>query len=136
MKYRIIDDLTSDVMFEAYGKDAKELFENAATALFSVICDIGSVADEQAREFAVEGKDERELMMNWLAALIASVDIDEMFYSQFTVEKITPTSLRAVCAGESITPGKGGTVVKAVTNHQFAMGTEGGRRFVRATLDI
>ena len=42
-KYRFIDDLTSDVMFEAYGKDLRELFENAAEALFSVICQVGEV---------------------------------------------------------------------------------------------
>ena len=28
-KFKIIDDLTSDVLFEAYGKDMKELFENS-----------------------------------------------------------------------------------------------------------
>ena len=36
MKYKFIDSLTSDVMFEAYGKTFKELFENAALALFSI----------------------------------------------------------------------------------------------------
>ena len=43
MKYRFIDKLKSDVMFEAYGKNLKGLFENAALALFSVICDIKKV---------------------------------------------------------------------------------------------
>ena len=36
-KYKFIEGLTSDVMFEAYGKDLKELFSNAAEAMFSVI---------------------------------------------------------------------------------------------------
>ena len=37
-KYKFIDDLTSDVLFEAYGKDLKELYANAAEAMFSIIC--------------------------------------------------------------------------------------------------
>jgi len=43
-KYKIIDDLKSDVMFEAFGKNLKELFENAAEALFSIICDVSSIS--------------------------------------------------------------------------------------------
>ena len=43
MKYKFVEDLTSDVMYEAYGKDLKELFENAALALLSVICKIDKV---------------------------------------------------------------------------------------------
>ena len=43
MKYKILEDLTSDVMFEAYGKDLKEVFSNAAQALLSIICKIKEV---------------------------------------------------------------------------------------------
>ena len=43
MKYRFIDDLTSDVYFESYGKNLKEVFENSALAMFEVICKINKV---------------------------------------------------------------------------------------------
>ena len=36
MKYKFIDNIMSDVAYEAYGKDLKELFINAAEALLSV----------------------------------------------------------------------------------------------------
>ena len=48
-KYKFLDDITSDVMFEAYGKDLKELFENAAEALFSVICKIKKVKPKETQ---------------------------------------------------------------------------------------
>ena len=51
MRYRIIDKITSDVMFEAYGKDKKELFTNAAEALFGVICEIKKVELYQSTNF-------------------------------------------------------------------------------------
>ena len=65
-KYRFIDDLTSDVMFEAYGKTLKALFENAAEALLSVICQIKKVKPEVEREIEMEAEAVEELMFDWL----------------------------------------------------------------------
>ena len=49
MKYKIIDKVTSDVMLEIYGKSPKELFENAAEALFSIICEVKRVKPLKAK---------------------------------------------------------------------------------------
>jgi SHS2 domain-containing protein len=135
-KYRFIDDLTSDVMFEAFGKDLKELFENSAEAMFSVICQLGRVGHGESREVEVRGKDERELLLNWLQELIALVDTEGMFFSRFEVGEISPTVMKATVYGEEAEPGKGETVVKAVTYHKFVVEkTKGGYR-ARVSLDI
>ena len=73
MKYRIIDDLTSDVMFEAYGKDLKEVFINAAEAMFSVICQKDKVSAERAIEISLNAGSIEELILDWLQELIAAV---------------------------------------------------------------
>ena len=88
-KYRFIDDLTSDVMFEAYGKDLKEVFENAAEALFTVICQIDKVGHKIEKEIVVQSEDTRNLMIDWLQELIARVDVEELFFSRFEIQKIT-----------------------------------------------
>ena len=59
-KYRFIDELKSDVLFEAYGKDLKELFTNAAEALFSIICQIEKVEPKEEEEFIDEDSEEDE----------------------------------------------------------------------------
>ncbi|MFW5991495.1 MAG: archease [Nanoarchaeota archaeon] len=117
--YRFIKDLTSDIMFEAYGRDLKEVFENAAKALFDIICERQSIEKKEITEIRAEGNDAKDLMYNWLQALIASVDIDAMFYNDFNVKEITEKKVVANCLGEEISAEKGETVVKAVTYYNF-----------------
>ncbi len=135
-KYRFIDDLTSDVMFEAFGKDLKELFENAAEAMFSVICQLEKVGQGVSREVEVKGKDEKELLLNWLQELIALVDTEGMFFSRFEVREISPRGLKAVVYGEEAEPEKGETVVKAVTYHKFMLEKSRKGYRARVSLDI
>lgn len=121
MKYKFIDDLTSDVLFEAYGKNLKELFENSALAMFTVLCDIEKIKTKNKIKVAVKGRDEKDLLYNWLQELIALVDIEEMFFSHFNITEISSKSLKAEISGEQITKEKGSTVVKAVTYYKFAL---------------
>jgi SHS2 domain-containing protein len=119
MKFRFVKDLTSDVVFEAYGKTLKELFENSALALFTVICDVKKVGTNKSKKIKIEGDDVKDLMFNWLQELISIVDIDGLFLSKFSVNKINEKMLEAIVYGEEAKPEKGITVVKAVTYYKF-----------------
>ncbi len=118
-KYKFIDDLTSDVLFEAYGKDLKELFSNSAEALFSIICQIDKVKPSKTKEFDVNGTDLEDTLWNWLSGLIAVVDTDEMFFSKFEILEVDETHVKAKLSGESIRPEIGETVVKSLTMHRY-----------------
>ena len=83
MKYKFVEDLTSDVMFEAYGRDLKELFENAAEALSSVIAQTSRLKENVVKDIMVEGDDVKDLMVNWLQELIARVDVEGLFFRRF-----------------------------------------------------
>ncbi|MBA3063888.1 archease [Candidatus Woesearchaeota archaeon] len=120
-KYKFIDDLTSDVMFEAYGKSLKELFENSAHALFSVICEIKNVGEKKTVDIEVSGDSLEELMVNWLQDLIALVDTDELFLSRFEIAEINENNLKAKAYGEPISPEKAGVVVKGVTYYKLKL---------------
>jgi SHS2 domain-containing protein len=136
-KFKFIDSITSDVLYEAYGKDLKELFENSAAALSSVICKIDQIEPAKQIDIALKGEDLDELMINWLQYLIAIVDTEEMFLSKFEIKEINETSLKAVAYGESITPEKGETVVKAVTYYKFKLEQDKKGAFkVTVSLDI
>ena len=119
MKYQFKEDLTSDVLFEAYGKDLKEVFENSALAMFEVICDIKEVSQKSKFSVEIKAKDEKGLLYSWLQELIAIVDIEESFYSKFNIIEISQNHLKAEIFGEPMSPEKGRTVVKAVTNYKF-----------------
>ncbi|MBU1203450.1 MAG: archease [Nanoarchaeota archaeon] len=123
IKYRFVEGPTSDVMFEAYGKTSKELFENSALALSEVICKIKQVKPKNKIKVQVRAESLRELLFNWLQEIIAQVDINEMFFSKFKITKITDTTLTAELYGQPIQPELGETVVKAITRHNFTLKT-------------
>lgn len=120
-KYKFIEDLTSDVLFEAYGKNLKELFENSAIALSSVICDIKKIREEKSFDVELKGDSTEELMINWLQEIIALVDTEEMFFSRFNIIKISENHLKANIYGEPISPEKAGIVVKGVTYYKLKL---------------
>ena len=115
-EYELIDDLTSDVMFKSYGKDVNELFVNSAKAMFDVICDI--VPAEEEISFEIEAKDLENLLYAYLSRLIAEYEINELFFSEFSVI-IDGNKLKAIAKGSPADPSKGKTQVKAVTMYKF-----------------
>ena len=136
MKFKFIDELKSDVMFEAYGKDLKELFANAAEALFNVICQIDKVKPKKQEEFEMKGEDLESTMWNWLSGLIAIVDTEHMFFSKFEITEVDEEHVRAKLYGEEATPEKGETVVKSLTNYKFKVEKKGKGYIAVISLDI
>ncbi len=134
--YRFVDDLTSDVMFEAYGKDLKEVFTNSAMAMFEVICDIDKVKPEKMVEIEITEDNTSDLLYKFLSELIALVDIEEMFFSKFEIEKISDKKLSAKIYGEPIIPEKGNTVVKAVLYYGFKLEKNKQGYMARVACDI
>jgi SHS2 domain-containing protein len=135
-KYKFIDDLTSDVMFEAYGKNLKEVFANAAEAMFKVICQIEKIKPRKAVLIEAEADSPEKLMIAWLQQLIAAVDTEGMFFSKFQVVEISEKRIKAKCWGEPVSPEKGATVVKAVTYYKYLFEKTGQGYKTRVALDI
>jgi SHS2 domain-containing protein len=118
------------------GSDLKELFANAAEAMFTIICKLDKVAPKTEKKIEVTADSAEDLMINWLQALIAAVDIDEMFFSKFKITDIDENHLTAFAYGEPITPEKGETLVKAVTYHQFKFEKTDKGYMCRVSFDI
>jgi SHS2 domain-containing protein len=136
MKYKFLDEIKSDVMFEAYGSTLKELFENAAEALFSVICKIKQVIPKETEEFEIKAENLEDLMLNWLQGLIAIVDTEQKFFSKLEITEIDETHLKAKLQGEPIKPQLGETVVKAVTYYKYKFEKTDDGYKVTVSLDI
>jgi SHS2 domain-containing protein len=135
-KYKFFDEITSDVVFEAYGDTLNAVFSNAAEAMFTIICKLDMVEPKTEKKIEVHADNVEDLMINWLQSLIAAVDIEEMFFSKFKITDIDETRLTAFVYGEPLSHEKGETVVKAVTYHQYKFEkTEKGYK-VRISLDI
>ncbi len=123
MRYKFIEDLTSDVMFEAYGKTVEELFVNASLALFEVVCQIKKIKPEKSINVKAEGEDLKDLLYNWLSNLLAQSEINELFFCKFDIKikKNSKYTATGKALGEPITKEKGETVVKGITYYKFKL---------------
>ncbi|MBI4785528.1 MAG: archease [Chloroflexi bacterium] len=107
---------TADWSFRAFGRDLRDLFENAAFAMFSME---GATASEPeiARPVQVDGIDYEALLVNWLSELLYLQESNRERYHRFQIESITPAALRATVFGSP--GGKIEKLVKAVTYHNL-----------------
>lgn len=122
-QFELLDTITADAGFIAYGKTEAMLFENASFALFSLMCDIGNVKAQDKKEFRLKRKNVQDLLFDYLNELIFVKDRDAVLLSKFTinVQKNTTYNLFAQVYGERIDT-KRHTLkvdVKAVTKHLF-----------------
>jgi len=136
--FRFIDDLTSDVYFEAWGRTLEEAFTASAEALAEVVCKTRQVKLKKALQLKTAGKNLEDLMFNWLQTIIQTVDIEQTFMSRFEVERVDPKgkSMVATAWGEEIRPELGGTQVKGVTYHKFSFKKEGSVWKTTASMDV
>ena len=108
---------TADWSFRAFGKDLRELFENAAFALFALEGATSHSATETARTIEVDAIDYESLLVNWLTELLWFQESHHEMYQQFQIETLTPTHLCAQVFGLPLA--KMDKVIKAVTYHNL-----------------
>ncbi|OQY98422.1 MAG: hypothetical protein B6D41_02435 [Chloroflexi bacterium UTCFX4] len=115
MQYEELDH-TADWAFRAFGTDLKELFQNAAYALFA----LEGALDAQStltREIYVEGIDREALLVNWLSELLFLQETKRETYQKFEITKLSDTELQATVYGAHTQPIT--KFIKAVTYHDL-----------------
>ena len=107
---------TADWAFRARGADLKQLFANAAGAMFALQVRAPlPLAEEVERQVEVTGFDRETLLVNWLNELLYLQEKYGEIYRQFDVQEISNTHLRANVRGQR-SPGTM-RMIKAVTFH-------------------
>ncbi len=118
--FKIIDH-TADVGVIAFGADVKQLFSNAALALFSLITDTESIAEKLQRDLKINSDGRDNLLVEWLNELIYLFDAEQTLFNRFEIESLSHKQLKATCYGEKFDPSrhKIKTGVKAATYHML-----------------
>ena len=113
-------DHTADVGIRAYGASLEELFENAATGMFSLIVDLETVTPKGEVEVRVTAEDLEALMVNWLQELLYLHETQRLVFCEFDVA-ITGLDLTGRARGEAIDKRRHDLrlAVKAVTYHRI-----------------
>ncbi len=106
-------DHTADWAFRAYGRDLKELFENAAYALFALEGALDTVTPTVTRRVEVSGIDYESVLVNWLSELLYLQETRGEVYQRFAIDHLTETALGATIEG--VPSGPLNKFVKAIT---------------------
>jgi len=135
--FEIIDH-TADIGINAYGRTLKDLFSNAATALFSLISDTEQVQAIETRTVSVSAPDRESLLVRWLNELIYLWDTEHLLLSRFKIARLTSHRLDAECSGERLDPSRHRVHrdVKAATYHMLQINRDSQGYQTRIIFDI
>jgi SHS2 domain-containing protein len=131
-------DHTADTGIIAYGTDAKELFSNAALALFSLITEIEGIRERLHLDLELGSENRDSLLVDWLNELIYCFDSKHILFKRFDIESLTHSTLKATCYGEYFDPNKHRIKagVKAATYHMLRLDTDDSGYRAQVILDI
>jgi SHS2 domain-containing protein len=124
MKKRFeMTDHTADIGITAYGTDVRELFVNAALALFSLITEPESVEEKLHLDLEVGSEDRDSLLVEWLNELIYVFDVKHILFNRFDIKSLAYNELRVTCYGEDFDPTRHKLKigVKAATYHMLSL---------------
>ncbi len=119
-KYHLIDH-TADFGIHVSGTDSKDLFANAALALFDVITDIDSLTGQNSCHMEVSGEDWSDLMVNWLREILYLWNGKERLVKSVNISALSANNLSAKVVFDPYDPDRHTvkTEIKAVTYHQI-----------------
>jgi len=120
--FQVIDH-TADVGIIAYGTDMKQVFSNAAFALFSLITQPETIEEDLQRKLEVVAEHRDSLLVEWLNELIYLFDAEHLLFRRFDIDSLTSNKLEATCYGERFNPlrHKLKLGVKAATYHMLKL---------------
>ena len=96
-------DHTADIGIEISGRTKKELFANAACAMFDVMIENqdGRKAAKQQKKIIVEGADVSDLLINYLREILYLFNGEKFITASCEIIKFTDQDLQARLTGES-----------------------------------
>ncbi len=118
MPYTLIDH-TADIGIHVTANTLKELFAEAAAAMFELITDLSKITPRRKKKISVTGLDRHDLLINWLRELLSFWTIDVLLLKQVEILDMDETRITADVVYDSYAPDKYdiNKDIKAVTYH-------------------
>lgn len=93
---------TADIGVRVYGSSLKELFANAAFAMFDIIADIEGLKTSVTQEISLDAPDPEELLVAWLDELLYNFYTKSLIFSRFEIDELTTTRIKARAFGRPV----------------------------------
>jgi SHS2 domain-containing protein len=118
-KYELIDH-TADFGIRVFGFNSRELFSNAAWALFDRLTEMEAISGNDSCKITVFGDDWPDLMVNWLREVLYLWNGKERLVKSVEILSLSEKKLSAKIYFDAYTPNRHiiKTEIKAVTYHQ------------------
>ncbi len=140
MNHKFLPDVAiADIAYRAEGKTREELFGNCAIALTEAMADLGKIKGAVKKGIAVEGKNDDELLYNFLSELVYIKDVDGLLFKKFNVKFSGSAKMEAQCFGDTLDNiGRENlnNDVKAITMYLFGIKKENGKYVATVVVDI
>jgi SHS2 domain-containing protein len=114
--YELIEH-TADIGIRVKAKTLKDLFKNAALAMFEIIAQKQEAKITKSQKIKIKQKadNQDELFINWLNELLSLSATKELIFSDFRISKLNEKNLEATAIGERMKNYKVNTEIKAAT---------------------
>ena len=112
---------TADIGVKIFGKTLKELFENAAFAMFDILADLEGLKGEIAQDFELTAPNHEELLISWLDELLYNFYAKNIIFYKFEVMELSEDVIRAKAFGRSVSENRNRlkTEIKAATYYNL-----------------
>jgi SHS2 domain-containing protein len=122
-KYQVIDH-PSDLGIKIFAKDYKDLFLNAAFAIYDLM--VSPYPRENIKsikqDIALQAANFEELLVEWLREIHFLFDAKQILFNDIKIKSLKDTTISAVLRGENIEKNnryKRAHLIKAITYHML-----------------
>jgi SHS2 domain-containing protein len=135
--YHLIDH-TADFGIQVFGSDSRELFTNAALALFDVITETDVLKGRDSCKITALGEDWSDLMINWLREMLYLWNGKEKLVKSIRILSLSENKISAKINFDAYMPDRHiiNTEIKAVTYHQIQVKSSPSGWEARVIFDI
>ncbi len=142
-KFKLIEH-PADIGIEIEAEDLKDLFENAARGMLSIMIHHPEKVElKEKRDIKIKGMDLKELLINFLSEFLYYIDAEGLIFKEYKIKTIKEEKegewhLEATLFGETFNREKHGSniEIKAVTYHRLEIKKENEKWKARVIFDI
>ena len=112
---------TADIGVRVYGRTLKDLFENAAFAMFDIIADLEGLKGEIIQEIELTAPNHEELLISWLDELLYNFYTKHVIFYKFEVKELSADLVKAKAFGRAVSDNRNRlkTEIKAATYYNL-----------------
>jgi SHS2 domain-containing protein len=112
---------TADIGVRVYGRTLKDLFDNAAFAMFDIIADLEGLKGGIVEEIELTAPDQEELLIAWLDELLYKFYTNGVIFYRFDIEELSGDFIKAKAHGRAVSDNRNRlkTEIKAATYYNL-----------------